>query len=220
MGVYHRSFYRGMSQEFLDGSDIIAAFQKVSGEAVSQRVHCDPFANPTSLCCPLDSSLEVGRVHMMPSYDFGSRILGNPSKRIPGIPNVRGNAIKELTEMGIETLLYESLGVEVHARRKRIYTVEVSGPFKGIFHGGRIGTHISEILQKLGNPYSAQFTTGGASPIKHITGQVWNWKGKEIAIYKTHPNRDHFVVFQYDIYGKVTEILERDDDIPGLRHLL
>ena len=74
MGVYHRSFYGGMSQEFLDGSDIITVFQKVGGEAVSQRVHRDPFADTTPFCCPLDRSLQVGRVHMMSSYDFGSWI--------------------------------------------------------------------------------------------------------------------------------------------------
>ena len=142
-------------------------------------------------------------------------LLGNPSKRFPGLPNVRGNALQQFTEMGIETLLYKSLGVEVYARRKRIYTVRVSGPFQGIFHGGRVGTHISEIIQKLGNPYVKTFTTKGVAPIKHIKGQVWNWKGEDTAIYKTHPNRDHFVVFGYDIYGKVTKIIEKDDDIRG-----
>ncbi len=74
MGVYHRSFYGGMSQEFLNGSDIITAFQKVGGEAVSQRVYCDPFVDITSLCCSLDSFLQVGRVHMVSSCDFRSWI--------------------------------------------------------------------------------------------------------------------------------------------------
>ena len=61
----HGSFHVSVPQEFLDGADIVAAFEQLRCEGMSERVACRVFWNP-GLSGRLFHGLLDGFVEMMP----------------------------------------------------------------------------------------------------------------------------------------------------------
>ena len=66
----HGSFHVSVPQEFLDGADIVAAFEQLRCAGMSERVACRVFWNP-GLSGRLFHGLLDGFVEMMPTFNIG-----------------------------------------------------------------------------------------------------------------------------------------------------
>ena len=75
----HGSFHVSVPQEFLDGADIVAAFEQFRCEGMSKRVACRVFWNP-GLSGRLFDGLLDGLVEMMPTFNIGS-VIEVPARR-------------------------------------------------------------------------------------------------------------------------------------------
>ena len=65
-----------MSEEFLDGADVIAVFEEVGGEGVAEDVRSDGFVYFCETGGAFDCTLEVGFVEVVPLFDAAGRVNG------------------------------------------------------------------------------------------------------------------------------------------------
>ena len=75
MGVDHRRLYIAVAQKFLYGSNVIAAFEQVSGEGMLERMASGPFGKASFPHTRGNRLLHDGFMDMMPPFLTGFRIL-------------------------------------------------------------------------------------------------------------------------------------------------
>jgi len=63
-----------MTQQFLDCSDIVSVLKQMGGKAVPKRMNGDALNDSSSFRCPLNMSLQVAGMNVMPADNFGSWI--------------------------------------------------------------------------------------------------------------------------------------------------
>ena len=76
VGIDHRSLDILVAEKVLNGTDVIASFEQVGGEAVAKRVACDAFQNPGQLGSIPHSLLKRARAHVMTPHPGGTWISG------------------------------------------------------------------------------------------------------------------------------------------------
>ena len=67
-----------MSQQFLNGAQIVATFEKMGGEGMAKRVATAVFENTTRAHGALDGALGYVGAEVMALLAFGMRIYGSP----------------------------------------------------------------------------------------------------------------------------------------------
>jgi hypothetical protein len=72
--VDHRGLQVGVSQQVLDGPDIIPCLKQMGRKRVPQRMDGHPFGNIRGCSSPLDMPLKGERVYVVPSEYFCSWI--------------------------------------------------------------------------------------------------------------------------------------------------
>jgi len=80
VAVNHGNFSVSVPQEFLDGADIVAAFEQFRCEGMSKRVACRVFWNPGLSGRLFHRLLDYGFVEMMPTFNIGS-VIEVPARR-------------------------------------------------------------------------------------------------------------------------------------------
>ncbi|GEM_PF-4864402 len=163
-----------------------------------------------------ESPSEVLDLHTGVSVEVVLRLLGNPSKRVAGYEDTHGDAQRQLKEMGIETLVYRKMGIEVLARQGKVFSISVSAPFAGVFHGFKLATHFSEVQKARGNPDQTYFGPGASRKV-YKTGETWTWGlGESQAGYYVSNVPEHVVVYDLDFEtGIIRKISESDYRIRG-----
>ena len=65
VGIDHRGPHVSMTEQFLDGSDVVSVPQEMRGKAVSQRVATCRFSDSSAYNRSIDRSLDHGFVHVV-----------------------------------------------------------------------------------------------------------------------------------------------------------
>lgn len=76
MGVDHGCFYILVAEQFLDGADVVAGFEKVGGEGMPEYVRGDAFVYFCEAGGIFDGFLEVGFMEMMALPNARARVFG------------------------------------------------------------------------------------------------------------------------------------------------
>lgn len=74
VGVDHRGRHIGMAEQFLHGTDVVAAFEQVGCEGVAQRVDADGLVQSGGFNRALDRTLQAPLIKVMPPPDARYRI--------------------------------------------------------------------------------------------------------------------------------------------------
>jgi hypothetical protein len=98
MGVDHGCFDIGMAEEFLDGADIVAGFEQVGGEGVTEGVATDGLGYAGNAGRPADFLLQAGYIRVMTAEDARARIDREPvrGKDVLPLPLAGGGGILAL----------------------------------------------------------------------------------------------------------------------------
>ena len=75
MGVDHGGFNVFVAEEFLDGADVVAALQEVSGEGMAEGVTADAFGEVGGSGSLFECFLESAFVEMVTLPNFGVGVL-------------------------------------------------------------------------------------------------------------------------------------------------
>ena len=87
MGINHGGFDVFMSEQFLDGADVISVLKQMSGKGVSEGVGSDTFVYSGNARGYSDCLLQGCLMDMMPSRDPGLRIGGQVGGGKDILPN-------------------------------------------------------------------------------------------------------------------------------------
>ena len=74
VGVDHGRFQALVAEKFLHGADIVSVLKEMSGETVSERVHCSRFGDPGQSHSFFESLLQRARVQVVPADGVTARI--------------------------------------------------------------------------------------------------------------------------------------------------
>lgn len=175
----------------------------------------------TLACCVQPAPVRAAEsgdllLHPGSAVEDALKLLGPPDERLAGLPGVRGDAQRQLREMGIETLVYRARGIEISAREGKLFSVAVSEPFRGTYHGFKLGVSFTDIQSVRGNPDQSYFGPG-AKRNSYLAGEVWRPRITDSqAGYYVGGVSEHVIVYAIDPEtGRVLRISESDDRIRG-----
>jgi len=75
VGVDHGGFNVFVTKQFLDGADIVAIFQEVGGEGVSENVRGDMFVDASLFCSSFEGFAKATSALVMATDGIAARVI-------------------------------------------------------------------------------------------------------------------------------------------------